>query len=72
MWLWCVPSLPSQTFCVGNASTKVTHYQLLVEPVVRFRGDSMKETKVYLLDCGTMALDQSYMFLNAGLTGMRR
>jgi hypothetical protein len=32
----------------------------------------MKETKVYLLDCGTMALDQSYMFLNAGLTGMRR
>jgi len=32
----------------------------------------MKETKVYLLDCGTMALDQSYMFLNAGLTGIRR
>lgn len=32
----------------------------------------MKETKVYLLDCGTMALDQSYMFMNAGLTGLRR
>jgi 4-pyridoxolactonase len=32
----------------------------------------MKDTNVYLLDCGTMALDQSYMFLDAGLTGMRR
>jgi 4-pyridoxolactonase len=32
----------------------------------------MKYTKVYLLDCGTMALDQSYMFLDAGLTGLRR
>jgi 4-pyridoxolactonase len=32
----------------------------------------MRETKIYLLDCGTMALDQSYMFLDAGLTGMRR
>jgi 4-pyridoxolactonase len=32
----------------------------------------MKDTRVYLLDCGTMALDQSYMFLDAGLTGMRR
>src|ERR1700722_2128183 len=32
----------------------------------------MRETKVYLLDCGTMALDQSYMFMDAGLTGMRR
>lgn len=32
----------------------------------------MKETKVYLLDCGTLSLDQSYMFLNAGLTGQRR
>ena len=28
-----------------------------------------KETKVYLLDCGTMALDQTYMFMDAGLTG---
>jgi 4-pyridoxolactonase len=32
----------------------------------------MQDTKVYLLDCGTMALDQSYMFLDAGLTGQRR
>ena len=32
----------------------------------------MQETKVYLLDCGTMSLDQSYMFLDAGLTGQRR
>lgn len=32
----------------------------------------MKETKVYLLDCGTMALDQTYMFMDAGLTGQRR
>jgi len=32
----------------------------------------MSDTKVYLLDCGTMALDQSYMFLDAGLTGRRR
>jgi 4-pyridoxolactonase len=32
----------------------------------------VKDTKVYLLDCGTMALDQTYMFLDAGLTGMRR
>ena len=33
---------------------------------------NMKDTKVYLLDCGTMALDQTYMFMDAGLTGMRR
>jgi 4-pyridoxolactonase len=32
----------------------------------------VRDTKVYLLDCGTMALDQSYMFLDAGLTGSRR
>jgi hypothetical protein len=32
----------------------------------------MKDTRVYLLDCGTMALDQTYMFMDAGLTGMRR
>ncbi len=32
----------------------------------------VKDTKVYLLDCGTMALDQTYMFLDAGLTGSRR
>jgi 4-pyridoxolactonase len=32
----------------------------------------MQETKVYLLDCGTMVLDQTYMFLDAGLTGARR
>ena len=32
----------------------------------------MSDTRVYLLDCGTMALDQSYMFLDAGLTGQRR
>jgi len=32
----------------------------------------MSDTKVYLLDCGTMVLDQSYMFLDAGLTGPRR
>jgi 4-pyridoxolactonase len=32
----------------------------------------MRDTKVYLLDCGTMMLDQSYMFLDAGLTGERR
>jgi 4-pyridoxolactonase len=32
----------------------------------------MKETRVYLLDCGSMSLDQSYMFLDAGLTGQRR
>ena len=32
----------------------------------------MQDTKVYLLDCGTMALDQAYMFLDAGLTGARR
>jgi 4-pyridoxolactonase len=32
----------------------------------------MKGTQVYFLDCGTMALDQSYIFLDAGLTGMRR
>jgi len=29
----------------------------------------MRPTKVYLLDCGTMCLDRSYMFLDAGLTG---
>src|ERR1700722_8803898 len=32
----------------------------------------MSDTKVYLLDCGTMVLDQTYMFLDAGLTGQRR
>jgi 4-pyridoxolactonase len=32
----------------------------------------MKETKVYLLDGGSMALDRSYLFLNAGLTGEER
>jgi 4-pyridoxolactonase len=32
----------------------------------------MKDTRVYLLDCGTMVLDQSYMFLGAGLSGPRR
>ncbi|MGF6999312.1 4-pyridoxolactonase [Paraburkholderia sp. GAS32] len=32
----------------------------------------MKETKVYLLDGGTMALDRSYLYLNAGLTGEER
>lgn len=32
----------------------------------------MKETKVYLLDGGSLSLDQSYMFMGAGLTGQRR
>ena len=32
----------------------------------------MKETKVYLLDGGSLSLDQSYMFMGAGLTGVRR
>ncbi|MFP6850447.1 MAG: N-acyl homoserine lactonase family protein [Pseudomonas sp.] len=32
----------------------------------------MKETKVYLLDGGTMALDRSYLFLEAGLAGEER
>ena len=32
----------------------------------------MKPTKVYLLDCGTMCLDRSYLFLDAGLTGVQR
>jgi len=32
----------------------------------------MQDTKVYLLDCGTMTLDQTYTFLDAGLTGPRR
>ena len=30
----------------------------------------MQESKVYLLDCGTMSLDKSYMFLDADLTGI--
>lgn len=32
----------------------------------------MKPTKVYLLDCGTMCLDRTYMFLDAGLSGTYR
>ena len=32
----------------------------------------MKPTKVYLLDCGTMCLDRTYMFLDAGLSGNYR
>lgn len=32
----------------------------------------MKPTKVYLLDCGTMSLDRTYMFLDAGLSGNYR
>jgi 4-pyridoxolactonase len=32
----------------------------------------MKPTKVYLLDCGTMCLDRTYMFLDAGLSGAYR
>jgi 4-pyridoxolactonase len=32
----------------------------------------VQETKVYLLDSGTMSLDKSYMFLDADLTGQRR
>lgn len=32
----------------------------------------MKETKVYLLDGGSMVLDRSYLYLNAGLTGDER
>jgi 4-pyridoxolactonase len=32
----------------------------------------MQPTKVYLLDCGTMTLDRTYMFLDAGLTGPSR
>lgn len=32
----------------------------------------MKETRVYLLDGGSMALDRSYLYLNAGLTGDER
>ena len=32
----------------------------------------MKETKVHLLDGGTMVLDRSRLFLNAGLTGGQR
>jgi 4-pyridoxolactonase len=32
----------------------------------------MKPTKVYLLDCGTMCLDRTYMFLDAGLSGSYR
>jgi 4-pyridoxolactonase len=32
----------------------------------------MKDTKVYLLDGGSMVLDRSYLFLDAGLTGDQR
>jgi 4-pyridoxolactonase len=32
----------------------------------------MKETNVYLLDGGTMVLDRSYLYLDAGLTGEER
>ena len=32
----------------------------------------MKETKIYLLDGGTMVLDRSYLYLNAGLAGDER
>ena len=32
----------------------------------------MKHTKVYLLDFGTMSMDQAYVFLGAGLEGPRR
>jgi 4-pyridoxolactonase len=32
----------------------------------------VRETKVYLLDGGSLVLDQEYMFLGAGLTGKRR
>jgi len=32
----------------------------------------MKETKVYLLDAGSMVLDRTYLFLDAGLTGEQR
>jgi 4-pyridoxolactonase len=32
----------------------------------------MKPTKVYLLDCGTMCLDRTYLFLDAGLSGTQR
>src|SRR5580704_2079916 len=59
--------------CDGNVITKVTHYQLLANRwLCNWGSFDMQDTKVYLLDCGTMALDQTYMFLDAGLTGMRR
>ena len=32
----------------------------------------MKETKVYLLDVGTMVLDRTYLYLDAGLSGDER
>src|ERR1700693_377681 len=56
---------------VANPSIKLTHYQLLKKRPGAGESE-VQETKVYLLDCGTMSLDQSYMFLDAGLTGQRR